>query len=81
MGLWVNGFMGGWAGSCQIAENKINLELISDNYLLQRKFMKVMFLHMSVCPQGVVSQHALQVVYQYALQVSGGSPVPHPGGS
>ena len=28
MGLWVNGFMGGWIGSCQIAENRINLELI-----------------------------------------------------
>ena len=29
---------------------------------------KVMFLQVSVCPRGVVSQHALQVVSQHALQ-------------
>ena len=41
------------------------------NYHPQTKFAKVMFLHVSVCPRGgVVSQHALQVVSQYALQVS-----------
>ena len=40
------------------------------NYHPQTKFAKVMFLHMSVCPRGVVSQHALQVVSQHALQVS-----------
>ena len=39
-------------------------------YRTQTKFAKVMFLHVSVCPQGVVSQHALQVVSQHALQVS-----------
>ena len=42
-------------------------------YRPQMKFVKVMFLHVSVCPQGgVVSQHAVQVVSQHALQVSRG---------
>ena len=36
-------------------------------YRPQTKFAKVMFLQVSVCPQGVLSQHALQVVSQQAL--------------
>ena len=38
------------------------------------KFVKVMFLHVCACPQGVLSQHALQVVSQHALQVSRPTP-------
>ena len=42
-------------------------------YRPQTKFAKVMFLDVSVCPRGGgVSQHALQVVSQYAMQVSRG---------
>ena len=60
----------------------------STYYRLQTKFAKVMFLHMSVCPGGI-SQHALQVVSQHALQQVWGGwypsmpcrfPGPHPGG-
>ena len=52
------------------------LDLIKVNrsgtyYHLQTKFAKVMFLHVFVCPGGVVSQHALQ---QVSLQVSRPTP-------
>ena len=50
------------------------------HYCPQTKIAKVMFLHVSVCPQGVVSQHALQVVSQHALQVSRGISRPTPRG-
>ena len=54
-------------------------------YRPQTKFAKVMFLHVSVSHsvhRGLVSKHAVQVVSQHALQVSGGRyPGPHPGGS
>ena len=47
---------------------------LKPSYRPQRSWGKVMFLHVSVIlfTGGVVSQHA--------LQVSGGSPGPHPGG-
>ena len=61
------------------------------SYRLQAKFAKVMFLHMSVCHRGGIPAclaggiqaclAGLQgVVSKHALQVSGGSPGPHPGG-
>ena len=64
-------------------------------YRPQTKFAKVMFLHVSVCPQGmgVVSQHVLQVsrpTHRQEVEGSGlgglqahtlgGSPGPHWGG-
>ena len=45
--------------------------MLVDNYSPQRSWCKVMFLHVSVIQGGgglVVSQHALHVVSQHALQ-------------
>ena len=52
-----------------------NLVLKFNMITVRNEVAKVMFLQVSVCPQGggVLSQHALQVVSQHALQqVSGG---------
>ena len=38
---------------------------------VRNEVAKVMFLQMSVCPRGVVSQHALQVVFQHSRSPGG----------